>query len=76
MEKQLPYLLSTAKPENISYSAATVPAGEALTVKGINMDVVSAVVFSGNVEVTVSDATATAISLTVPYKLPKLGPYF
>lgn len=30
------------------------------------MDVVSAVVFSGNVEVTVSDATATAISLTVP----------
>lgn len=58
--------IATAKPENISYSAATVPAGEALTVKGINMDVVSAVVFSGNVEVTVSDATATAISLTVP----------
>lgn len=58
--------IATAKTENISYSAATVPAGEALTVKGINMDVVSAVVFSGNVEVTVSDATATAISLTVP----------
>lgn len=58
--------IATAKPENISYSAATVPAGEALAVKGINMDVVSAVVFSGNVEVTVSDATATAISLTVP----------
>lgn len=58
--------IATAKPENISYSAATVPAGEALTVKGGNMDVVSAVVFSGNVEVTVSDATATAISLTVP----------
>ena len=58
--------ITTAKPENISYSAATVPAGEALTVKGVNMDVVSAVVFSGNVEVTVSDATATAISLTVP----------
>lgn len=58
--------IATAKLENISYSAATVPAGEALTVKGINMDVVSAVVFSGNVEVTVSDATATAISLTVP----------
>ena len=58
--------LATAKAENISYSAATVPAGEALTVKGVNMDVVSAVVFSGNVEVTVSDATATAISLTVP----------
>lgn len=58
--------IATAKPENISYSAATVSAGEALTVKGINMDVVSAVVFSGNVEVTVSDATATAISLTVP----------
>ena len=30
-----------------------------MTVKGVNMDVVSAVVFSGNVEVTVSDATAT-----------------
>ena len=58
--------IATAKPENISYSAATVPAGEALTVKGVNMDVVSAVVFSGKVEVTVSDATATAISLTVP----------
>lgn len=58
--------IATAKPENISYSAATVPAGEALTVKGVNMDVVSAVVFSGNVEVTVSDATATVISLTVP----------
>lgn len=58
--------IATAKPENISYSVATVPAGEALTVKGVNMDVVSAVVFSGNVEVTVSDATATAISLTVP----------
>ena len=58
--------IATAKPENISYSAATVPAGEALTVKGVNMDVVSAVVFSGNVEVTVSGATATAISLTVP----------
>ncbi len=58
--------IATAKPENISYSAVTVPAGEALTVKGVNMDVVSAVVFSGNVEVTVSDATATAISLTVP----------
>lgn len=58
--------IATAKPEDISYSAATVPAGEALTVKGVNMDVVSAVVFSGNVEVTVSDATATAISLTVP----------
>lgn len=58
--------IATAKPENFSYSAATVPAGEALTVKGVNMDVVSAVVFSGNVEVTVSDATATAISLTVP----------
>lgn len=58
--------IATAKPENISYSAATVPAGEALTVKGVNMDVVWAVVFSGNVEVTVSDATATAISLTVP----------
>lgn len=58
--------IATAKPENISYSAATVPVGEALTVKGVNMDVVSAVVFSGNVEVTVSDATATAISLTVP----------
>ena len=58
--------IATAKPENISYSAATVPAGEALTVKGVNMDVVSAVVFSGNVEVTLSDATATAISLTVP----------
>ena len=51
--------IATAKPENISYSAATVPAGEALTVKGVNMDVVSAVV-------PVSDATATAISLTVP----------
>ena len=58
--------IATAKPENISYSAATVPAGEALTVKGVNMDVVSAVVFSGNVEVPLSDATATAISLTVP----------
>lgn len=58
--------IATAKPENISYSAATVPAGEALTVKGVNMDVVSKNVFSGNVEVTVSDATATAISLTVP----------
>ena len=59
--------IATAKPENISYSAATVPAGEALTVKGVNMDVVyNHVVFSGNVEVTVSDATATAISLTVP----------
>ena len=42
--------IATAKPENISYSAATVPAGEALTVKGVNMDVVSAVVFSGNVQ--------------------------
>ena len=62
------------KAGNISYSAATVPAGEALTVKGVNMDVVSAVVFSGNVEVTVSDATATAISLTVP-QLLKPGPY-
>ena len=40
-----------------------------MTVKGVNMDVVSAVVFSGNVEVTVSDATATAISLTVPQLL-------
>ena len=66
MEKQLPYLLQRQSRKTFLNSAATVPAGEALTVKGVNMDVVSAVVFSGNVEVTVSDATATAISLTVP----------
>lgn len=58
--------IATAKPENISYSAATVPAGETLIIKGTNMDVVSAVLFSGNVEVTVKDAPATAITLTVP----------
>ncbi len=64
--KSTPVSIETAKPENISYSSTTVPAGGELTVKGTNMDVVSAVVFTGDVEVAVSDATATDFTLTVP----------
>ncbi len=56
----------TAKPVNISYSAVSIPAGETLTITGTNMDVVTAVLFGGNVEVPVTNATTTAITLKVP----------
>lgn len=64
--KKTPVSIATAKPENISYSSSAVPAGGALTIKGENMDVVSAVLFSGDVEVPVSGSTATAVNLVVP----------
>ncbi|MCC8171078.1 MAG: hypothetical protein LIP00_04685 [Parabacteroides sp.] len=58
--------IETAKPENLSYSAPGVAAGENVTIKGNNLDLVSSVVFSGEVEVPVSGAIATELVVKVP----------
>ncbi|MDE6268464.1 MAG: hypothetical protein K2M04_05235 [Muribaculaceae bacterium] len=58
--------LATAKPMNISYAPAPVPSGGELTVKGSNLDVASAIVFGGDVEVAIENPTATEFKVMVP----------
>lgn len=56
----------TAKPKNISYSKNSIPAGEILTINGANLDVVSSVLFGGNVEVEVSTVDPLSLNVMVP----------
>ena len=64
--KSVKVAIATAKPKNISYSVNTVPAGESLTISGSNLDVVSSVLFSGDVEVEVSADNPTTLTVVVP----------
>lgn len=56
----------TAKPKNIAYSTNSIPAGESLVITGSNLDVVSSIMFGGNVKVDVSPTTATSLTVKVP----------
>ncbi len=64
--KSVNVALETAKPINLSYSSNSVPAGEALTINGSNLDVVSSILFGGNVEVSVSPKNASTLTVNVP----------
>lgn len=65
--KQVYVEIATAKPENVAYASASVPAGTTLVINGNNLDVVSSVVFAGDVEVAVANPSANTISVEVPF---------
>ena len=58
--------IETAKPGNLSYSSASVAAGENVTINGTGIDLVAGVLFAGGIEVAVTGATATQLIVKVP----------
>jgi hypothetical protein len=56
----------TLKPAVTSYSPASVPAGENVTLNGTNLDLVAKVKFGGNKEVEVTQGSPTALTVAVP----------
>lgn len=64
--KSVTVAIATAKPENIGYSANPAPAGAELKVSGKNLDLVSAIVFGGGIEVAVENPSATEFTVSVP----------
>lgn len=65
--KSVTVAISTAKPENISYDNSVVPAGGDLKISGKNLDVVSKILFGGNVVVTgITPTSASELTVKVP----------
>jgi hypothetical protein len=58
--------ITTLKPEVLSYSPASVAAGNSVIINGKNLDLVASVTFGGNVTVEVTPSSATALTVTVP----------
>lgn len=58
--------IETAKPNKIVYSPTPVPAGDELSIVGINLDVVDKLIFSGDVTVDVTPVSTTLIKVKVP----------
>lgn len=58
--------IETLKPVVTSYSAATIPAGNDITLTGTNLTLITKVTFGGDKSVEVEPASATALTVTVP----------
>ena len=70
--KTVAVAISTAKPEAQAYDPATVPAAAEFTIKGKNLDLVTAIEFAGGVQIAIDDkknvsaASATEITMIAP----------
>lgn len=70
--KTVAVAISTAKPEAQAYDPATVPAAAEFTIKGKNLDLVTAIEFAGGVQIAIDDkknvlaASATEIKMIAP----------
>lgn len=64
--KQVSVAIETLKPQVDSYLPAEVPAGEALLIKGQNMDLVASVTFAGGQTVEVTAPAADELQVSVP----------
>lgn len=64
--KQVSVAIETLKPQVDSYLPAEVPAGEALLIKGQNLDLVASVTFAGGQTVEVTAPAADELQVSVP----------
>lgn len=64
--KQVSVAIETLKPQVDSYLPAEVPAGEALLIKGQNLDLVASVTFAGEQTVEVTAPAADELQVSVP----------
>lgn len=64
--KQVSVAIETLKPQVDSYLPAEVPAGEALLIKGQNLDLVASVTFAGGQTVEVTAPAADELQVFVP----------
>lgn len=64
--KQVSVAIETLKPQVDSYLPAEVPAGEALLIKGQNLDLVASVTFAGGETVEVTAPAADELQVSVP----------
>jgi hypothetical protein len=64
--KQVSVAIETLKPQVDSYLPAEVPAGEALLIKGQNLDLVASVTFAGGQTVEVTAPAADELQVYVP----------
>lgn len=64
--KQVSVAIETLKPQVDSYLPAEVPAGEALLIKGQNLDLVASVTFAGGQTVEVTASAADELQVSVP----------
>lgn len=70
--KTVAVAISTAKPEAQAYDPATVPAAAEFTIKGKNLDLVTAIEFAGGVQIAIDDkknvsaASTTEITMIAP----------
>lgn len=64
--KQISVAIETLKPQVDSYLPAEVPAGEALLIKGQNLDLVASVTFAGGQTVEVTAPAADELQVSVP----------
>lgn len=64
--KQVSVAIETLKPQVDSYLPAEVPAGEALLIKGQNLDLVASVTFAGGQTVEVTAPAADKLQVSVP----------
>ena len=64
--KQVSVVISTLKPIIEGYEPATVAAGNQVTIKGENMNLVTAVTFGGDQTVEVIPTSGTELTVTVP----------
>lgn len=64
--KQVSVAIETLKPQVDSYLPAEVPAGEALLIKGQNLDLVASVTFAGGQTVEVTTPAADELQVSVP----------
>lgn len=64
--KQVSVAIETLKPQVDSYLPAEVPAGEALLIKGQNLDLVASVTFAGGQTVEVTAPAADELRVSVP----------
>lgn len=64
--KQVSVAIETLKPQVDSYLPAEVPAGEALLIKGQNLDLVASVTFAGGQTVEVTAPVADELQVSVP----------
>jgi hypothetical protein len=59
-------LISTLKPEVLSYNPVSIAAGNEVILNGKNLDLVASVIFGGDKEVEVTSVSATVLNVTVP----------
>lgn len=62
----VPVTIATLKPEFMSFANSAVSLGSDVTIQGKNLDLVTKVIYTGGVEVEVTPASATELTVSMP----------